>query len=448
MTPPDRPPGPPVEPPGDEPGVEPPEVEPPRPAGVEAGGIEADAGRWRKVVFDAVVEGNSVTVTLLAFVAAIVVGGLLIAFTDPVVLPKFGHFFSAPGGALGAAWSSASGAYTAMFRGSIVDIHTVSAAFHGGSITAVFEPLSETLVNATPLILAGLAVMLPFRCGLFNIGGTGQFIGGAVVAGWIGFAVQLPPVIHVGVAIAGGLAGGAICGWLVGFLRARTGANEVIVTIMFNYVAQFLLLYLLGTHAFRRPKRIDPISRVVHGTARLPHLLGGTLRVNFGFVLAIGAAVAVSWIIKRSTLGFEFRTIGANPDAARAAGMNVERGYIVVMLVAGALAGLAGAAVVLGTDYSLTPGIYGTYGFDAITVALLGRGTALGVVLASLLFGALHAGGVQMQAATQTPIDIVIVIQALIVLFIAAPPLVRTMFRLRGQRSGPERRAALKVVGA
>jgi simple sugar transport system permease protein len=443
MTPPDRPPGPPVEPPGGEPGVE-----SPRAAGVEAGGIEADAGRWRKVVFDAVVEGNSVTVTLLAFVAAIVVGGLLIAFTDPVVLPKFGHFFSAPGGALGAAWSSASGAYTAMFRGSIVDIHTVSAAFHGGSITAVFEPLSETLVNATPLILAGLAVMLPFRCGLFNIGGTGQFIGGAVVAGWIGFAVQLPPVIHVGVAIAGGLAGGAICGWLVGFLRARTGANEVIVTIMFNYVAQFLLLYLLGTHAFRRPKRIDPISRVVHGTARLPHLLGGTLRVNFGFVLAIGAAVAVSWIIKRSTLGFEFRTIGANPDAARAAGMNVERGYIVVMLVAGALAGLAGAAVVLGTDYSLTPGIYGTYGFDAITVALLGRGTALGVVLASLLFGALHAGGVQMQAATQTPIDIVIVIQALIVLFIAAPPLVRTMFRLRGQRSGPERRAALKVVGA
>ena len=394
------------------------------------------------------VEGNSVTVTFLAFVAAIVVGGLLIAFTDPVVLPKFGHFFSAPGSALGAAWSSASGAYTAMFRGSIVDIHTVSAAFRGGSITAVFEPISETLVNATPLILAGLAVMLPFRCGLFNIGGTGQFIGGAVVAGWIGFAVQLPPVVHVVVAIAGGLAGGAVCGWLVGFLRARTGANEVIVTIMFNYVAQFLLLYLLGTHAFRRPKRIDPISRVVHGTARLPHLLGGSLRVNFGFVLAIGAAVAVSWIIKRSTLGFEFRTIGANPDAARAAGMNVERGYIVVMLVAGALAGLAGAAVVLGTDYSLTPGIYGTYGFDAITVALLGRGTALGVVLASLLFGALHAGGVQMQAATQTPIDIVIVIQALIVLFIAAPPLVRTIFRLRGQRSGPEKRAALKVVGA
>ncbi|MDQ6617149.1 MAG: ABC transporter permease [Actinomycetota bacterium] len=404
--------------------------------------------RGRNAVLDAVLEGNSITVTFLAFVAAIVVGGLLIAFTDPAVLPKFGHFFSAPGAAIGAAWSSASGAYTAMFRGSIVDIHQVTAALHGGSMAAVFQPLSETLVIATPLILAGLAVMLPFRCGLFNIGATGQFIGGALIAGWIGFALQLPPLIHVVVAIAGGSVGGAVCGWLVGFLRARTGANEVIVTIMFNYVAQYLLLYLLGTRAFRRPNRVDPISRVVHRTARLPHLVGTSLRVNFGFVLAIGAAVAVSWLIKRSTVGFELRTIGANADAARAAGMNVERGFIVVMLLAGALAGLAGASVVLGTDYSLTPGIYGTYGFDAITVALLGRGTSLGVVLASLLYGALHAGGVQMQAATQTPVDIVIVIQALIVLFIAAPPLVRSIFRLRGQRSGPERRAALKVVGA
>jgi ABC-type uncharacterized transport system permease subunit len=406
------------------------------------------APQWRTAMLDAVVQGNSVTVTFLAFVAAIVVGALLIAFTDPVVLSKFSHFFSAPGYALGAAWHSASAAYTAMFRGSVVDIHTVSQALHGGSIAAVFAPISETLINATPLIFAGLAVMLPFRCGLFNIGAAGQFIGGALVAGYIGFAWQLPPVIHVVVAVGGGILGGALCGWLVGFLRARTGANEVIVTIMFNYVAQYLLLYLLGTHAFRRPKRIDPISPVVRQTARLPHLVGSSLRVNFGFVLAIAAAVGVSWLIKRSTLGFELRTIGANPDAARAAGMNVERGFIIVMAIAGALAGLAGTSVVLGTDYSLTPGIYGTYGFDAITVALLGRGVPLGVVLASLLYGALHAGGVQMQAATQTPVDIVTVIQALIVLFIAAPPLVRTIFRLRGQRSGPEQRAALKVVGA
>jgi general nucleoside transport system permease protein len=418
------------------------------PAGDGAGGTGSDGHRpsLRVAFMEGVLEGNSVTVTFLAVVAAIVVGALLIAFTDPKVLPKWGHFFSAPGAAIAGAWDSASGAYTAMFRGSVLDIHTLSRALHGGSVTAVFAPLSETLVTATPLIFAGLAVLIPLRCGLFNIGATGQFIGGALVAGWIGFAIRLPPVIHVVVAVAGGFVGGAVCGWLVGWLRARTGANEVIVTIMFNYVAQYFILYMLGTGSFRRPHRIDPISRVVHGTARLPHLAGGTLRMNSGFLLALAAAAGVSWLMKRSTVGFEFRTIGANPDAARAAGMDVERGYILVMLLAGALAGLAGASVVLGTDFTLTPGIYGTYGFDAITIALLGRASPLGVVLASLLYGALHAGGVQMQAATQTPVDIVTVIQSLIVLFIAAPPLVRTIFRLRGKRAGADA-STLQAVG-
>ena len=400
-----------------------------------------------KALLDAVVEGNSVTVTILAIVAAIIVGGLLISFTDPVVLHKWSHFFSAPGNAVGAAWSSASAAYSAMFRGSILNVHTVSRAFHGGSISAVFAPLSETIVGATPLILAGLAVMIPFRCGLFNIGAAGQFIGGALAAGWIGFAFQLPPVIHLIAALLGGVVGGAVCGWLVGFLRARTGANEVIVTIMFNYVAEYFILYVLGTKAFRRPGRLDPISRVVRGNARLPHLFGTSLRINAGILVALAAAVGAAWLLKRSTMGFEFRTIGANPDAARAAGMNVEWGYIMVMVIAGALAGLAGASVVLGTEYSLTPLVYGSYGFDAITIALLGRGAPLGVVLASLLYGALRAGGVQMQAATQTPVDIVTVIQSVIVLFIAAPPLVRAMFRLRGQRSGAEH-TTIKAVGA
>ena len=330
--------------------------------------------------------------------------------------------------------------------GSILNFHAVSTAVHGGSITGVFAPISETLVTATPLILAGLAVTIPFRCGLFNIGGTSQIIGGAVVAGWIGFGVQLPLVIHVVVAVVGGFAGGAVCGWLVGWLRARRGANEVIVTIMLNYVAIYFLLYLLSTKTFRRPHRIDPISPLVHGTARLPHLAGGTLRMNAGFLVALAAAAATAWLIKRSTIGFELRTIGANPDAARAAGMDVGRNYVLAMLLAGGLAGLAGASVVLGTDFTLTPGIYGTYGFDAITVALLGRGNPYGVVLASLLYGALHAGGVQMQAATQTPVDIVAVIESLIVLFIAAPPLVRAIFHLRGQRSGAEAKT-LKAVG-
>ena len=415
----------------------------PEPAGTE----EPRPVRFGTALLDAFLEGSSVTVTVLAIVAGVVVGGLLIAFTDPSVLGKWGRFFSAPGAAVAAAWDSASGAYTAMFRGSILNVHTVSHAMHGGSITAVFSPLSETLVRATPLMLAGLAVMIPFRCGLFNIGAAGQFIGGALVAGWIGFAVQLPPVIHVVAALAGGCIGGALCGLLIGWLRARTGANEVITTIMFNYVAEYFLLYILGTKGFRRKGHIDPISPVVHGTARLPHLLGGSLRLNAGIIVALLAAAATTWLLKRSTLGFEFRTVGANPDAARTAGMDVERVFIVVMVIGGLMAGLAGAGVVLGTDYTLTPLIYGTYGFDAITIALLGRGQPLGVVLASLLYGALQAGGVQMQAATQIPVDIVTVIEAVIVLFIAAPPLVRAIFRLRGQHSGAEA-ATIKTVGS
>ena len=184
-------------------------------------------------------------VTILAFVAAIVLGGLLIAFTDPSVLHAWGDFFSSPGNAIAQAWDAASGAYVAIFEGSIFNPHTVGALFqqasmatalHDGALSAVFNPLSETAVNATPLILAGLSVALAFRAGLFNIGAQSQFIGGAILATWLGYGVNLPVVIHVVVCVIGAFAGGAVLGWIVGLLKARTGAHEVIVTIMLNYV--------------------------------------------------------------------------------------------------------------------------------------------------------------------------------------------------------------------
>jgi simple sugar transport system permease protein len=393
---------------------------------------------------EAIIEGNTAVVTFLAIVVAIVIGGLLIAFTDPVVLTAWGQFFTAPGDAISLAWDSAASAYSAMFEGAILNPHTVAAAFQGGSISAVFEPLSETMVNATPLTLAGLSVAIAFRAGLFNIGATGQFIGGAILATWIGFGVSLPPFIHVIVAVVGGFAGGAAIGWIVGALKAWTGAHEVIVTIMLNYVMGFFLSYLLSTKAMQRPGRSDLVSPVLPGSARLPHIAGAGLRVNAGYLIALAAAAGVWWLLTRSTVGFEFRTVGANARAARSAGMSVERTWILVMLIAGGLAGLAGAAVVQGTDYTLTFQTYGTYGIDAITVALLGRARPLGTVLAALLYGGLHAGGIQMQAVTQTPVDIVTVIQSLIVLFVAAPPLVRAMFRLRAARAGGTGQALAK----
>ncbi|HEY5357239.1 MAG TPA: ABC transporter permease [Streptosporangiaceae bacterium] len=410
--------------------------QPAPPAARDDGGRPPRLGR---LMIESIVEGNSVVVTILALVAAIVVGGLLIAFTDPVVLSAWGSFFAAPGHAIATAWDSAAAAYVAMFEGSIFNPHTVAAvfqqkslgvAFSDGTVSQVFNPLSETAVNATPLIFAGLSVALAFRAGLFNIGAQSQFIGGALLCTWLGFGVSLPPVIHVIVCVLGAFVGGAVLGWLVGFLKATTGAHEVIVTIMLNYVMADFLAWILSTSAMQRPGRSDLISPLIASNAHLPLLLGSHLRVNAGFLLALACAAGVWWLLGRSTLGFEFRSVGANPNASRSAGMSVPRTWILVMLIAGGLAGLASSSVIQGTDFTLTFQSYGTYGIDAITVALLGRARPLGVVLAALLFGALHAGGIAMQASTSTPLTITTVIQSLVVLFVAAPPLVRAIFRL------------------
>ena len=396
------------------------------------------AGQTGRTVINSIVEGSPAVVTFLAIVAALFLGALLIAFTNDAVLHAWGQFFANPGNAFAQAWDAVFAAYRAMFDGAIVSPATVAAAFHGGSVGAIFYPISQTLSDATPLILTGLSVAIAFRAGLFNIGAAGQWIGGAIVAGYLGFAVSLPPVIHVIVCLLGGIAGGAVVGWVVGELKARTGAHEVIVTIMLNYVMYNLLSYLLGTpKALQAPGQSNLISPNIAANAQLPHVGGPPPAVDAGFLVALAAAVAVGWLLNRSTIGFQFRTVGANPSAARSAGISVERAWVLVMAIAGALAGLGGAAVMQGSAvHALTFNSYGTYGFDGITVALLGRAKPWGVVLAAILFGALHAGGTTMQAATSVPTDISQVIQGLIVLFVAAPPLIRVIFRLRHAQAG------------
>jgi len=395
----------------------------------------------------AIVRGNSVVVTILAIALALLLGALLIAFSDDAVLSKFGYFFAAPMDALNAFGSSVSNAYGALFRGAIVAPSTVSA-YAAGHATAsqVFYPICLTLADAAPLILAGLSVSIAFRAGLFNIGAQGQVITGGLLAGYLGFAIHLPIVMHLVVAIAGGFVGGAAWGWIAGTLKATTGAHEVITTIMLNYVAASLLNYLLATSAYQRPGQQDLISKIVRPNARLPLLAGTRLPLDFGVIVAILAAVACAWLLSRSTFGFELKAVGGNADAARTAGMSVGGTYALVMLVAGGLAGLAGGAQVLSTStsYSITGGLNSSLGPNAITVALLGRARPLGTVLAGLLFGALQAGSITMQAVTQTPVDVVTVVQALIVLFIAAPPLVRGIFRLRGSRTGGQDGALAK----
>ncbi|HEY9523182.1 MAG TPA: ABC transporter permease [Thermopolyspora sp.] len=371
---------------------------------------------------------GSVLVTVLSIVLALLIGAVLIAISDPAVRDAIGYFFAAPMDTINAIWTSVSNAYWALFTGSILNPG-------GDNLGDVFAPLSETVLTATPLIACGLGVALAFRAGLFNIGAEGQLVIGALLAGYVGFAWDLPPVVHMLVAVIAGMIGGAIWAGIAGFLKARTGAHEVITTIMLNYVSRFLLAYLLTVAAFHRPGRSDPISPIVDPSAQMSTPLEG-LRVHTGILFALAAAVFMWWLLERSTLGFQFRAVGANQQAARSAGISVERSFTVVMLIAGAFAGIAGASQVLGTEKTLTGGIGAGIGFDAITVALLGRAKPLGTVLAGLLFGALRAGGLNMQAKTGTPIDIVVVVQSLIVLFIAAPPLVRAVFRVPARGGG------------
>ncbi len=364
---------------------------------------------------------------ILSFAMALFVSGLLVAFSDSAVL----NLKSQPLAMLEKALATAGGAYWALFRGSIFDPQLAEVRFIEG-----FYPLSETLVAATPLILTGLSVALAFKAGLFNIGAQGQFIAGAIGASWIGFTFELPVVVHTVAAMGVAILFSGIYGGFVGLLKARTGAHEVIVTIMLNYVAGYFLLWLLSTTAFLRPGRQDPLAPEVRESARLPHLFGEDLRANLGFVIALIAAGAVWWLLNRSTWGFRFRAVGANAAASRTAGISVARVTTSVMFIAGALAGLGGAMQILGSEPAMTAGIGGSFGFDAITVALLARANPIGTVFAALLFGALRAGGLTMQASTETPLDLVLVIQALVVLFIAAPALIKALFRLKNVETG------------
>jgi simple sugar transport system permease protein len=369
--------------------------------------------------------GGSAMISLLSIVLALAVGAILIAVTDERVQATSGYFFSRPTDMLSAAWQAISGAYSALFQGSVYN-------FRRNGFAAGIKPLTETLTFATPLIAAGLGVGLAFRVGLFNIGGRGQMLMAAAAAGWVGFSLDLPPVLHLIVAVIAGLIAGAIWGGIVGLLKARTGAHEVIVTIMLNFVALYFIAFLLRTPgALQAPGSNNPKTPPMKASAVLPDLLGPGYNLHAGFIIVIAATVVVWWVLNRSSLGFQFRAVGENPSASRVAGINVNNVYLYAMLISGGLAGLAGVNQVLGTVTSgFSQGIDAGIGFDAITVALLGRSKPWGIFAAGILFGAFKAGGFSMQAAEGVPIDIVVVVQSLIVLFIAAPPLVRAIFRL------------------
>ncbi|MFW7414398.1 ABC transporter permease [Demequina sp. SO4-18] len=387
----------------------------------EKGSAESGGDRSRGVLRE--ILESSTLVVVMAVVASLAIGGLLVIFADEAVRESSVYFFSRPGDTFAAIAAALGAAYTAIFQGAVVNLDA-------DTFTAFVRPFTQTLTMATPLIFAGLGLGIGFRAGLFNIGAQGQLLIGATVGAYVGFAWDLPWGLHLIVAVIGCALGGAVWGFIPGFLKARTGAHEVIVTIMLNYVGLNLVAWLLTLESFQRPDSNNPITPTVAETSQYPLILGSGFNLHLGFLFALACAFGVWWLMERSTLGFEFRAAGANPRAARTAGMSVAKSYILVMMIAGALAGLAGSAQVLGTEKVLTTATAGSLGFDAITVALLGRSRPLGTVMAAILFGGLRASGPTLQVQAGLPVDIVFVIQALIVLFIAAPPLVRSIFRL------------------
>ncbi|MGN6576082.1 MAG: ABC transporter permease [Nocardioides sp.] len=390
----------------DAPATKPAETPPPEPEQDEP---KPPVNRWAAYL-------PTVKTTVAAVFLALVIGAILIAFSTPRVIESLKYFFSYPWDFFKFAGIAIWDGYSALLRGSV------------GSWTS----LERTVERAAPLICAGLGVTLAFRSGLFNIGAQGQMLLGAIAAGYIGFHFDMPAGIHLVVAAVGAVLAGTFWGGIAGWLKAQTGAHEVISTIMLNYVARFLILYLLAKETFQRPGSDDRLSPPVNDTAAFPTVFG----VHTGVILAFLAAWGVWWLLERSTVGFEMRAVGANPQAARTAGMHVPRVYFAAMAIAGGLAGLAAVMQVLGQHSSLTDNVAGTVGFDAITVALLGRATPLGTVLAGLLFGALSSGGLSMQAAAGVPPELAQVLQALIVLFVAAPALVRGVLRIKAGGDG------------
>jgi simple sugar transport system permease protein len=357
---------------------------------------------------------SALLVPLLAVLTALIVGAIIIAVTDIEALRLWG---SDPGAAARDTFGTIKDAYLALFQGAFMGV----------------KAWSETLVAAAPLILTGLSVAIGFRAGLFNIGAEGQMLMGGLLATIVGFYFHLPWPIHLPLALLGGIIGGAIWGGIPGLLRAKTGAHEVITTIMLNWIAIRFMDWVPKVDFIQAAGRDDPVSKDVASSALLPRFFPNdpTLRLHAGIVMALLMAAFIFWLLYRTTVGYQFRAVGYNPDGAHYAGMSVTWLYVLVMAVAGAMAGLAGANQILGPLSRATPGFSAGLGFDAIALALLGRSHPVGVVLAGLLFGALEAGGRQMQVATDVSIDLILVVQALIVVFIAAPALIRAIYRVR-----------------
>lgn len=375
---------------------------------------------------------GKVAIPLLAILTGLIIGAILIAVTSQTVWTAFGESFWK---GLAEAWKEVVVAYKALFTGSLGDPARIVNALSSGDakeIRQAFNPFLESLVQATPYIFAGLAVALGFRSGLFNIGVEGQLFIGAACATYVGYSITgLPAYIHMPLAFLAGAAGGAFWAFIPGFLKAKTGGHEVINTIMMNWIAFRLTEWLLSGPMSRPGSGGLPLSPIIQKTAEIPQFFGSPIRFHLGFFIALLVAWLVWWFLFKTTWGLNLRTVGTNPRAARYAGLNTSKSIILAMTLSGALAGMAGAVQILAVNHSMALGLSSGYGFDSIALALIGNNHPVGVILSSLLFGTLRNGATRMMVVSSIPIDIVDVIQAIILMFVAAPAIIRSIYHLR-----------------
>lgn len=360
-----------------------------------------------------------------------VVGGSIVVY-EILGLAGFGPTMERGGAAIRTAYGS-------MLEGSLGDPTQMIAALRSGDGTALiaaFNPIMESLVSATPYILSGLAVAIGIRGGVFNIGVEGQLFIGAILATFVGYSIGgLPSIVHITLALGAAALGGAFWALIPALLKAKFGAHEVINTIMMNYIAFRLSEWLL-IGPMTRPGTSAPVSPFILASAEFPRFFAYPSRLHIGFFIALGLAFFIYWLLFRTTFGLEIRAVGANPSAARYAGINVTKNIILTMCLSGALAGIAGANELLGVNHTLTSTFSPGYGFDSIALSLLGGNHPLGVVFASLLFGTLRSGGTRMQNVAKIPVEIISVVQSLVIVFVAAPSIVSALYHLRGKGKG------------
>jgi general nucleoside transport system permease protein len=381
-------------------------------------------------------------VPALAVITALLIGAVVIVLTDFKNLSQIGTDpVAAIGGAIGGVFNG----YGAMLAGAFGDPARIVTAFQTGDpddIATAIRPLTETLVAATPYIFVGLAIAISFRAGMFNVGGDGQLIIGALGATIVGIGLQtsgLPSIVILTLAIIASIVFGGFWGFIPGFLKARTGAHEVITTIMLNLIAAQVVLFALLGPSLRAAGSSNPVSKTMTSWVDVPAIIDlKAIRLDFGFVVALIVAALVSWLLFKTTKGYELRAAGFNMTAAKYAGMSAGGSMMLAMALSGALAGMGGGFVVIGTVGYLSNDMAGGIGFNAIALALLAGLRPSGVVAAALLFGALTTGGKLMGIQSGIPFDLLTFIMAMVIMFVAAPGLIRTIWRVKVAKPKPE----------